>query len=109
MLEPSENCPIFPCVKLLSGAWALEVLFYLQSESLHFGELRRKIGTVSAKVLTTRLRELEGKQVVRRKKIEGNPPMMEYSLTEIGRELLPVLEVLSQVSQRLQHEHGIFD
>lgn len=108
MLEPSENCPLSPCVKLLSGAWTLEIIYFLDKENYHFGELRRTIGKVSAKVLAARLRELEEKKVVNRKTIPASPPMVEYSLTDIGRELLPVLDVLSKVSEKLKKNHGLF-
>lgn len=75
---------------------------------MRFGELRRALGKVSSKVLTTRLRTLAQQGVINRKVLPTNPPMVEYSLTHIGDEILPILDAFSQVSVKLQNEHGLF-
>ncbi len=106
MLEPGAECPLTPCLRLLSGAWTPEVLFYLERGPLRFGELRRALGRVSSKVLTARLRGLEGKGVVSRTVLPTNPPSVEYALTPMGRELLPVLDSISAVSVRLRDVYG---
>ncbi len=108
MRAPSDNCPLSPCIRLLSGAWTLEIIFHLRGGTLRFGELRRELGKVSSKVLTTRLRELEDKAIISRKVIPTNPPMVEYTLTEIGHGFLPILDAFSEVSGKLQKEHGLF-
>lgn len=104
MLEPHADCPLTPCVKLLAGAWTLEILYYLQASPLRFGDLRRTLGEISPKVLTTRLRELESKRIISRTELPTNPVSVEYKLDEIGYELLPVIEVLSNVSHTLQEK-----
>jgi len=106
MLKPASDCPLTPCIKLLSGAWALEALYFLRTGPLHFGDLRRQLGKVSSKVLTTRLRALEERGVIRRKVIPTNPPMVEYRLSKMGEELLPVLDAISEVSQTLREKYG---
>jgi len=106
MLEPSSNCELGPCIKLLSGAWTLEIIFFLKDNPLYFGELKRTLGSVSAKVLTARLRELEQRGVVERSVLSGKPPNVEYNLSEMGRELIPVLDLFSEVSQRLKDKYG---
>lgn len=106
MREPSVDCPLTPCIKLLAGAWTLEIIYFLRIDSLRFGELRRALSKVSSKVLTARLRELEKKGFVSRKSIPSNPPMVEYSLTSKGRELLPVIDALSAATQRLLDKYG---
>jgi DNA-binding HxlR family transcriptional regulator len=108
MRAPSDNCPLTPCIRLLSGAWTLEIIYHLRGGTLRFGELRRALGKVSSKVLTTRLRELEDKKVIARKVIPTNPPMVEYTLTGIGHDFLPILDAFSKVSGKLQTEHGLF-
>ena len=108
MQNPSKKCPLSPCIKLLSGAWTLEIIFFLKDGKMRFGELRRALGKISSKVLTTRLRELEKNRLIKRKVIPTNPPMVEYSLTEIGLELLPVIEAFSKVSEKLQQQYGLF-
>ncbi len=106
MLEPSSDCELGPCVKLLAGAWTLEIFFYLKDSPLYFGELKRSLGSVSAKVLTARLRELEQRGVVERSILGGTPPNVEYKLSEMGQELIPVLDLFSEVSQRLKNKYN---
>jgi DNA-binding HxlR family transcriptional regulator len=102
MDAPHPRCPLSPCIRLLSGAWALEIIYYLRLGPLHFGGLRRALGSVSSKVLTSRLRQLEKNGVVERRTGDGNPPQVEYRLSELGRELLPVLDAFAEVSARLR-------
>lgn len=106
MLEPSSDCELGPCVKLLAGAWTLEIFFFLKDDSLYFGELKRRLGVVSAKVLTARLRELEQRGVIERSVIDGTPPNIEYKLSEMGQELIPVLNLFSEVSERLKNKYS---
>jgi len=106
MLEPSSNCELGPCVKLLAGAWTLEIFFYLKDRPLYFGELKRSLVTVSAKVLTARLRELEHRGVIKRSVLGGTPPNVEYKLSEMGQELIPVLDLFSEVSQKLKNNYA---
>ncbi len=99
--EPGVACPLSPCIKLLAGAWTLEIIYFIKGKPIRFGQLRRSLGKVSSKVLTTRLRELEDKGVVIRKVIPTNPPMVEYSLSPLGKELLPILNAMTRVGQKL--------
>jgi len=107
MEAPHTDCPLSPCVKLLAGTWTLEILYYLRQQPLRYGELRRALGKISSKVLTVRLREMEQRGILDRRVIPTNPPMVEYSLSEIGLALLPVLDVLSEVSTRLHETYGL--
>ena len=107
MEAPHAQCPLSPCIRLLSGAWTLEIIYYLRQGALHFGELRRSLGRVSSKVLTTRLRELEGNGVIERRVMEGNPPQVQYRLSDLGAELLPVLDAFSDVSARLRQHYDV--
>lgn len=105
MLEPHSECPLTPCIRLLAGAWTLEILYYLRLSPMRFGDLRRALGSVSSKVLTTRLRELEAKKVISRTELPTNPVSVEYKLAEIGRELLPIIETLSSVSETIREKY----
>ncbi|HEX4922586.1 MAG TPA: helix-turn-helix domain-containing protein, partial [Bdellovibrionales bacterium] len=55
---PPEDCPLEECLSFLAGEWTTKILWYLREEPRRFGDLKRDLGTISAKVLTTRLREL---------------------------------------------------
>lgn len=102
MVEPSSDCPLSPCLALLAGAWTLEILYLASQRPMHFGELRRALVKVSSKVLAARLRELEARGLLNRRTLATRPPMVEYSLTETGRELMPVLDAVLEVSRKLR-------
>jgi len=98
---PGPECPLTPCIRLLAGAWTLEIIFFLRGGALRFGQLRRSLPRISSKVLTARLRQLEQRGVVRREVLPTKPPMVEYGLTPLGRQLLPVLNAMSRVGRSL--------
>lgn len=96
------SCPLSECMRLLRGAWAPNVIWYLSQDSRRFGELRLDIPRVSARVLSARLRELESRGVVARTVMPTTPPSVEYSLTELGRELVPAIEAIVNVGRKLK-------
>jgi DNA-binding HxlR family transcriptional regulator len=91
-------------MKLLGGAWTPNVLWYLSGGPRRFGELRADIPLISAKVLSARLRELERKEVVERRVVTTSPPSVEYSLTGLGEELLPVIHAIVSVGKKLKED-----
>jgi DNA-binding HxlR family transcriptional regulator len=104
--HPPTACPLGKCMSLLEGAWTPNVIWYLSGGPRRFGELKLDIPPVTAKVLTKRLRELEAKHVVVRRVLPTSPPSVEYGLTELGRELLPVLLAIIEVGEKLKGTHG---
>ncbi|MBS0218754.1 MAG: helix-turn-helix transcriptional regulator [Proteobacteria bacterium] len=103
-VEPPPVCPLTECMTLLRGAWCPHVLWYLSAGPRRFGELRVDIPRVSARVLTSRLRELEAKGVVAREVLATSPPSVEYSLTELGEELVPAIRAIVRVGTRLKEQ-----
>lgn len=97
-----DECPLELGLKFLAGAWTHQILYYLSSEPRRFGDLKRDLGAVSAKVLTTRLRELEDLGVITRKVMPTSPPTVEYALTPIGAKFKPVLDAIIDVSKNLR-------
>ena len=95
-------CPIDEGVKLLAGAWAPHVIWYLSQQPRRFSELRKDIPAISARVLSARLRELQERGVITRKPLTTSPPSAEYSLTALGQELLPALTALVGVALKMQ-------
>jgi DNA-binding HxlR family transcriptional regulator len=89
-------------MKLLGGAWTPNLIWYLSAGPRRFGELRVDIPKISAKVLSARLRSLEGKAVVSRRVVPTSPPSVEYSLTPLGSELLPVIRAIVEVGEKLK-------
>lgn len=95
-------CPIDEAVKLLGGAWAPHVIWYLSQQPRRFSELRKDIPRISARVLSARLRELQERGVIARTPLATSPPSAEYALTALGRELLPALTALVGVALKLE-------
>ncbi|WP_241299668.1 winged helix-turn-helix transcriptional regulator [Burkholderia stabilis] len=89
-------CSVAATVDVAGGKWKPLVVHYLMSGTKRFGELRRLIGTVTQRSLTLQLRELESDGIVTRTVFAEVPPRVEYTLTEFGRTLAPVLEAMKQ-------------
>jgi len=100
--EPPNECPLSHCMAILGGAWTPNVIWCLSAEPRRFSELRVDIPVISAKVLTARLKDLERKGVVLREVMPTSPPSVEYSLTELGRELIPAIKAIADVSHKLK-------
>ena len=98
---PPKGCPMSACMELLGGAWTTNVVWQLSGGPRRFGELMRDIPGISAKVLTERLRALEEKGVVTREVMPSSPPSVEYALSDVGHELVPVIDSIVRVGTRL--------
>jgi DNA-binding HxlR family transcriptional regulator len=100
--KPPPECPVLGCIDLVKGAWAPNVVWFLANGPRRFGELRRDIAPVSAKVLAARLRVMESQGVVARREVQTSPPSVEYNLTDIGSQLVPVVHLLLDVGMKLK-------
>lgn len=94
--ENIENCPVAKVQKVIRGKWTMVIVYFLRDDTLRFGELSRKMPSVTQANLTKELRTLEEYGIVHREVYREVPPKVEYSLTEIGRKLLPVLDALEE-------------
>jgi DNA-binding HxlR family transcriptional regulator len=102
-VEPCDKeCPIEEALSFIAGEWTHKILWYIREEPRRFGDLKRDLGTVSAKVLTTRLKELEQKGVVLRTVMPTSPPTVEYSITAFGRKFEPILAAIAEVGDELR-------
>lgn len=90
----TEQCPMEIGLNILSGKWKLKILWQVSTEPVRFNELQRRLGKITTKTLTQQLRELENQQIVQRTVYPDNPPRVEYSLTELGESIEPVLKSL---------------
>ena len=95
---PSQHfhCPITATLSVLGGKWTPLVLWELRDETLRFGELQRRIPGITKKMLSQRLQELEADDVVHREAYAEVPPRVEYSLTEFGQTLRPILDAMCE-------------
>jgi DNA-binding HxlR family transcriptional regulator len=97
--EAAQACPISPVVDLVFSRWTTPVLWTLyEFGTLRFVELERRLGTITAKVLTQRLRQLERDGLVQRHYHPEVPPRVEYEITELGRSLSTVFAALGEWS-----------
>ena len=87
-------CPVETTLMLIGDKWKVLILRDLMPGTKRFGELKKSIGSVSQKVLTAQLRDMEEKGLVSRKVYAEVPPRVEYSLTELGRSLNPILDAM---------------
>ena len=87
-------CPVETTLMLLGDKWKVLILRDLLPGTKRFGELKKSIGSVSQKVLTAQLRDMEAKGLVRRQVYAEVPPRVEYSLTKLGRSLNPILDAM---------------
>lgn len=100
---PHPMCPLSDCMAFIGGAWTPNILWHLAQGPRRFSELRADIPLVSAKVLTQRLRELEERGILLRIVTHGSVASVEYRLTDLGLEFLPVIQAIAEVSLRLKH------
>ena len=87
-------CPVETTLMIIGDKWKVLILRDLMNGTMRLGELKKSIGHVSQKVLTAQLRDMEEKGLVTRKVYAEVPPRVEYTLTEIGYSLKPVLDAL---------------
>lgn len=92
--EPACNfgCPIEAALDVIGGKWKAPILYHLQQDLKRFNELRRLMPGITQRMLTKQLRELEADQIIHRKVYAEVPPRVEYSITEFGLTLSPLLK-----------------
>ncbi len=87
-------CPVETTLTLIGDKWKVLILRDLMPGTKRFGELKKSIGMVSQKVLTAQLRDMEANGLVHREVYAEVPPRVEYSLTELGQSLKPILDAM---------------
>lgn len=90
------SCPVETTLMLIGNKWKVLIIRDLLTGTKRFGELKKSIGKVSQKVLTTQLRDMEESGLISRKVYAEVPPKVEYSLTELGKSLQPILNAMLQ-------------
>lgn len=89
-----DKCPVETALDVLAGKWKILILWYLRSETKRFNELQKLLPRTTQKMLIQKLRELEDDGIVHREVYPVVPPKVEYSLTEYGKTLKPILKQL---------------
>jgi DNA-binding HxlR family transcriptional regulator len=89
------DCPVTEILALIGGRWKLIILHVLSKHTRRFGEINVRIPSISRKVLTEQLRELEADGLISRKQYKELPPRVEYALTDYGESLCPLLTYIA--------------
>lgn len=90
-MSKTDACPVETTLELIGGKYKALILWHLSEGKLRFSELRKIITGVTPKMLTQQLRELEAQALIHREVFPIIPPKVEYSLTDLGKSLMPVL------------------
>ena len=90
-MDNRDNCTVEATLEMIGGKYKALILWHLSENKLRFSELRKAITSATPKMLTQQLRELEAHNLIHREVFPVIPPKVEYSLTETGRSLMPIL------------------
>lgn len=96
MKKVEVSCPITATMNVIGGKWKSVILWYLHERALRFGELHKMMPKCSLKIFNADLKELEKDGIIKREVFAEVPPRVEYSLTQYGRSLLPVIFILRE-------------
>lgn len=101
------NCPVTPLLMMLRGRWKSQILYEMCIyDSARFGQLKKDLPGITNTMLTKSLRELEKDGLIKRKQFNEIPPHVEYSFTDMGRDLLPVFYAI--MNWGFQHEKELY-
>ena len=103
----NKNCPVSATIHLIGGKYKALLLWHLTDRTLRFSELRKLVPEATPKMLTQQLRELEDDDLIIREVYPVVPPKVEYSLTEHGKSLFPILEAMYSWGAALMEREGI--
>lgn len=99
------SCPVADVQKIVRGKWSMVLVYFLSQKTLRFGELKRRVPYITEANLTKELRMLEQYGLVHREVYREVPPKVEYSLTEIGRDFIPVIEALANWATKYREDN----
>lgn len=101
------RCPVGITVDMIGGKWKAPILWHLAHGTCRFNELRRNIPEATQKMITQQLRELESDGLIWREVYAQVPPKVEYSLTDLGKSLRPILDVMCEWGKLRQSENSL--
>ena len=97
-------CPVSTALKVIGGKWSLQIAYEIGHEKRRFGELKRLIPEISEKMLIQELKNMVKSNIVKRKAYPQVPPKVEYSLTEKGKKILPILKQIENFGIELLND-----
>ena len=106
-MEYTETCPVAATMELIGGKYKALILWHLAQSKLRFSQLSKVIRGATPKMLTQQLRELEAQHLIHREVFPVVPPKVEYSLTETGRSLMPILTAMRDWGTEYLHGKNV--
>ena len=103
----NENCPVAATLDLIGGKYKALILWHLSEKKLRFSELKKVVQHATPKMLTQQLRELEAQELIHREVFPVIPPKVEYSLTELGKSLMPILVAMRDWGSGYLRNHAM--
>lgn len=103
----NTTCPLETTLRLIGNRWKVLIIRDLMGGTRRFGELKKSVGEITQKVLTSNLREMEADGLVTRTAYAEMPPRVEYSLTEAGRSLRPIIDAMTLWGEEYQRNHAV--
>jgi DNA-binding HxlR family transcriptional regulator len=100
------SCPMEETLKVLGGKWKPVIIYFISTDVRRFGELSRMVTGISKRMLTANLRELEDDNIISRKVYAEVPPRVDYTLTEVGQSLMPVIDLMYKWGESRQKSKG---
>ena len=100
------HCALDVSMSFIGGKWKSVLLWYLRAEPKRFSELNRLVPGITEKMLSLQLKELEADGIIRREVFAEVPPRVEYSFTEFGRTMIPMLEAIANWGRQLAQRRG---
>ncbi|MDO5105222.1 helix-turn-helix domain-containing protein [Capnocytophaga sp.] len=94
------NCPVRKALDIIGGKWTLYLIHQVGNDTIRYGELKRKVDGISEKMFVNELKMLVENGILSKKSYGEIPPRVEYSLTDFGKELLPLIENLAQIGMK---------
>jgi len=106
-METTNYCPVGATLDLIGGKYKALILWHLAENKLRFSQLNKLIPSATAKMLTQQLREMEAQDLIHREVYPVVPPKVEYSLTDLGRSLMPVLIAMRDWGSDYLHQKNL--
>jgi len=102
MFKDENACPVTATMTIIGGKWKPIILWILRDDVRRFGEIKKLTPAITQKMLTQQLRELEKDKIINRKIYPEVPPKVEYSITDYGRTLVPILDAMANWGKKTQ-------
>lgn len=104
MSTQKYNCPVDATICKIGGKYKAVILYHLKTETLRYNGIKRKIKRITDKMLAQQLHELEADGLINRRVYAVVPPKTEYSLTDLGRTLIPILDAMCEWGGQFMNE-----